>query len=152
MIIIIFPGFETAFPCFHGTHQTERNSVKYMSVGWEVETIEHSQSAQCVSVAEALVLSMCVPFHCENAAFNSSLHFSFYSHREEALWLPIALCCETYTDGLVQGSLKGTEGRYFVSVYFSYFMYISFLKKCLFCIFSLIWYYFNFNIGRTWKL
>lgn len=37
--------------------------------------------------------------------------------------LPIALCWETYTDGLVQGSLKGTEGRDFVSAYFSCFVY-----------------------------
>lgn len=43
--------------------------------------------------------------------FNSSLSFSFHTYGGEAQWLPVEFHCAVHTDGLVQGSLKGTQGK-----------------------------------------
>lgn len=80
-------------------------------MGCEVEAIEHCEFPQCVSVAEPLMLNACVLFHLENAVFNSSWSFSFYTYGEQPQWLPVELHCEVHTDGLVQGSLKGTQRK-----------------------------------------
>lgn len=111
-MIIILLYFKIVFPCFLGTHQTEYNSVKYSAYG--VESWNHWTLTWpvCFSSRSSGAKCLCM-FHWENAVFDSCLHFSFYSHGEEFLLPTTSLYCETYTDGLVQGSLKGTEGRYF---------------------------------------
>lgn len=81
------------------------------AVGCEVEAIEHAGFPQCVSVAEPLVLNVCVLFHWENSMFSGSPSFSFHTYGEEAQWLPIEFSLWSNTDGLVQGSLKGIQGK-----------------------------------------
>ena len=64
--------------------------------------------------------------------FDSSLSFSFYTYGEKTQWLPVAFHCEVHTDGLVQGSLKGTQGKKLCFCLFFLYMCISSSLKCIF--------------------
>lgn len=145
-VIIMLLVCKSAFLCF--MEHTELSTAACMPwrCGCKFEAIEHSEFPQCFWVAEHLMLNACVLFHWENAVFNSSPSFSFYTYGEEAQWLPVEFHCEVPTDGLVQGSLKGTQGKKLCFCLF--FLFISSLLKCIFCITSQKWYCSNFNVGR----
>lgn len=116
-IVITALGFKSTCPCFmERTKPSTAACVPLCLWGVKLKPL-NTEFPQCVSVAELLVLNVCVLFHWENSMFNSSPSFSFHTYGEEARWLPVEFHCEVHTVGLVQGSLKGTREKKFLFIF-----------------------------------
>lgn len=88
----------------------------HCAVGCEVEAIEHWISPVYLRGRTPCAKCVCaVPLRKFNVQHSSS--FSFHTYGEEAQWLPVEFHCEVHTDGLVQGSLKGTQGKKFLLIF-----------------------------------
>lgn len=106
-----------------------------MFVRWEVESIEHSEFSQCVSVAKLLVLNVCMVLHWEN------IIQSFWAFLISYLWRigSLVLCCSS-----VWKMYKWSSSRSFkrhtrkeLCLFSPYYIYIYIIFNNLFITFIL---------------